>query len=205
MQALFHKETLCMPFSSKACLLYLQYLQEWSGMHRVCIPADTLSESVALCLLYFCFVLLVLHCKCDLFIHSIFLGLLGTPQSNTTPDQCHDLQCSGSSLCKFWEETKDCTCHLMISFLAFQHLLLFQGIFSWWNRHIQLLFSCWKTMWKHFPGFNVCFVLFFFQTCLSACFQRLGISTLCYDMCILDIALFSDFLLLAIFRKLSYN
>lgn len=87
-----------LPFSSRVCLLYLQYLQEWSGMHRVCIPADTLSESVALCLLYFCFVLLVLHCKRDLFIHSIFLGLLGTSQSNTAPDWSLDLQCSGSTV-----------------------------------------------------------------------------------------------------------
>lgn len=55
-------------------------------MHRVCIPADTLSESVALCLLSSCFALLVLHCKRDVFIHSIFLGLLGTLRSNTTPD-----------------------------------------------------------------------------------------------------------------------
>lgn len=49
------------------------------------------------------------------------------------------------------------------------------------------------------------FFLSFPQTCLSACFQRLGISTLCCDMCTLDMALFSDFLSLAIFRKLSDN
>lgn len=96
-QALFHKETLCMPFSSRVCLLCLQYLQEWSGMYRVCIPADTLSESVALCLLSSCFVLLDLHCKRDLFIHSIFLGLLGTLRPNTAPDWSLALQCTGST------------------------------------------------------------------------------------------------------------
>lgn len=189
-----------MPFSSRVCLLCLQYLQEWSGMHRVCIPGDTLSESVALCLLSSCFVLLALYCKRDLFIHSIFLGLLGTSWSNTTPDWSLALQCTGSTVYVRTDKRVFLPSDDFIS--SSPAPLLFQGIFSWWEQAYSAVVFMLKVCVEALP----CWLFwFFFQTCLSACFQRPGISTLCCDMCILDIALFSDFLLLAIFRKLSYN